>query len=61
MIKRKEEKSCAFIARRNDDSKLCKIPYDDKSDQYYCLPKKAVMQCKGTDNKTINCRDGNNH
>ena len=57
----KENEFCLFVARGNDDGKVCKIPYDDKGDQYYCLPNKKLMQCKGTDNKVINCRSGKVH
>ena len=45
--------------RLSDDGKLCKIPFEEKSIQYYyCTPNKNKLQCKGNDNKWINCRDG---
>ncbi|CAF4269057.1 unnamed protein product [Rotaria sp. Silwood2] len=46
------------IMRPNVDNKLCKIPYDDMGTQYYCILKGKRLQCKGNDNKLIDCRDG---
>ncbi|CAF0846087.1 unnamed protein product [Adineta ricciae] len=47
------------IMRLSDDGKLCKIPFEEKSVQYYyCTSNKNKLQCKGNDNKWMNCRDG---
>ncbi|CAF3983189.1 unnamed protein product [Rotaria sp. Silwood2] len=46
------------IMRANDDNKVCNIPYDEKGPQYYCILNSRRLQCKGSDNKWINCRDG---
>ncbi|CAF4767053.1 unnamed protein product [Rotaria sp. Silwood1] len=46
------------IMRPNDDGKLCKIPYDEKGTQYYCILSSKRMRCKGNDNKLMDCRDG---
>ncbi|CAF1054860.1 unnamed protein product [Rotaria sordida] len=46
------------ITRANVDGKICKIPYDEKGTQYYCMPNRNDIRCKGNDNKWIDCRDG---
>ncbi|UJR10300.1 hypothetical protein I4U23_014506 [Adineta vaga] len=47
------------IMRSNGDGKLCKIPFEENSIQYYyCIPNKQNYQCKGNDNKWFTCRDG---
>ena len=53
-------KKFLWIARPNVDNKLCKIPYDEKGLQYYCIPNNKDRRCKDKDNEKnwINCRDG---
>ncbi|CAF3569917.1 unnamed protein product [Adineta steineri] len=47
------------IRRATVDGKVCQIPYEELNVQYYyCIPNKAILQCKGSDNKFFNCRDG---
>lgn len=47
-----------LIVRANNDGKVCKIPYDEKGAQYYCMLNAKKSRCKGSDNKWIDCRDG---
>ncbi|CAF0846071.1 unnamed protein product [Adineta ricciae] len=47
------------ITRSSDDGKFCKIPFEEKSVQYYyCTLNKKNLQCKGNDNKWFTCRYG---
>ncbi|CAF4094071.1 unnamed protein product, partial [Adineta steineri] len=47
------------IRRATVDGKVCQIPYEENKVQYYyCIPNKNILQCKGSDNKFFNCRDG---
>ncbi|CAM4757647.1 unnamed protein product [Rotaria magnacalcarata] len=46
------------IMRSNVDNKLCRIPYDEKGPQYYCIINSNRNRCKGSDNRWIDCRDG---
>ncbi|CAF1267528.1 unnamed protein product [Rotaria magnacalcarata] len=46
------------IMRSNVDNKLCRIPYDEKGPQYYCIINSKRNRCKGSDNRWMDCRDG---